>query len=288
MSKRKNKSYEIIIEPKRSLFYIDWQGLLHYRDLLWLFVRRDFVVRYKQTILGPAWFIINPLLTTFVFTIVFGRIAKLSTDKLPPFLFYLCGITIWGYFSRCISSTANSLISHSHILQKVYFPRLIIPLSGIISNFFSFMLQLFIFLGFYIYFKYFTVTGKLIDPQPHTLIVLPFIFLQTAFFALGVGLWVCALTIKYRDLLLAIEFLLQLWMYATPVIYPVSTIPAHFRFIMVFNPMSAIVDLFRYGFFGTVALSIKYLWCSVLITVGILISGLLIFHKVERTFVDTI
>ncbi|MDD5194128.1 MAG: ABC transporter permease [Candidatus Omnitrophica bacterium] len=280
--------YEIIIKANRNWFYIDWRGLLHYRDLLFLLVKRDFISRYKQTILGPLWFFIQPIVTTLVFTVVFNRVAKLSTDKLPPFLFYLCGITIWDYFSRCVAATSISLISHAQLFEKVYFPRLIVPLSNILSNLFSFAIQIATFVVFYIYFKYFTGAGILIDPSPHTLAILPILLLQTAAFALGVGLWVSALTAKYRDLSLLMTFIIQLWMYVTPVIYPVSTIPSHWRFIMAINPMASVVDLFRYAFFGTVALSLKYLGISILITVLTLVSGLLVFNKIERTFVDTV
>lgn len=283
----KQNSYEIVIKPNRSWFYIDWEGLFHYRDLLWLLVKREFLARYKQTILGPAWFILQPLFTTVVFTIVFHKVAKISTDSLPPFLFYLCGLIIWDYFARCFILTSNSLISNARLFEKVYFPRLIVPLSDVIANLFSFTLQLVIFLGFYFYFKYFTPAGISIKPNP-VILGLPLLLLQTLAFSLGVGLWISALTAKYRDLIHIVNLLIQLWMYATPVIYPISTVPAHWRFILAINPMAAIVDLFRYAFFGTATLGLNYLLISIATTVAVLFSGILIFNRVERTFIDIV
>lgn len=281
--------YEIIIEPNRKWFYIDWREIVQYRDLLFLLVRRDFISKYKQTILGPVWFILQPLLTTVVFTIFFHRVAKVSTDGLPPHLFYLCGLMMWNYFANCLKSTANSLIANANIFNKVYFPRLIAPLASVISNLFTFGIQLGTFLVFYFYFKLFAQESANIQPNLLVIIgALPFLLIQAAAFSLGVGLWISALTSKYRDLTFAMGFLTQLWLYATPVIYPVSAIPVHWRFIMAINPMAAIVDLYRYAFFGTAALSLKYLFLSVVTTIVILISGLLIFNKVQRTFIDTI
>ncbi len=285
--KNTKNSYEIIIQPKRSWFYIDWQGLLHYRDLLWILVWRDFIARYKQTILGPLWYILQPLITTVVFTIFFNGVAKIPTDSLPPTLFYLCGLLVWNYFSQCVNSTSNSLISHAHLFEKVYFPRLIVPLASVLSNLFAFAIQLFTFLGFYFYFKFFSPATLYIKPNIF-LIFLPLLLLEVALFALGVGLWVSALTTKYRDLHFLMGFITQLWMYATPVIYPVSVIPPHWRFILALNPIAAIIDLYRYAFFGTAYLSYKYLILSIGTTIFVLASGLFIFSKVERTFVDTI
>jgi len=283
----KNNSYEIIIKPNRSWFYIDWKGLFHYSDLLWFLVKRDFVARYKQTILGPLWFIIQPLIMTVVFTIIFNRVAKIYTDRIPPYVFYLCGLLIWDYFSRCINSTATSFLTNAHIFDKVYFPRIIVPLSSVISNLFAFGIQLITFLGFYFYFKLFTQAG--VNIKPNTFIfVLPLLLLQTVFFSLGVGLWISALTAKYRDFTFLMGFLTQLWMYATPVIYPVSSIPEHWRFILAVNPMAAITASFHYAFFGSTTLSLKYLQLSVVATIAVFASGVLIFNKVERTFIDTV
>ena len=290
MNENMNKTqydYEILIKPNKSWFYLDWRGLLHYRDLLFFLVRRDFVAKYKQTILGPVWFVVQPLLMTVAFDIVFNKVAKVSTDGLPPFLFYLCGIMLWNYFANCLNTTASSLIANANIFSKVYFPRLIVPLSSIISSLFAFFIQLATFLGFYFYFKLCTASSSLIHPNSF-LWVLPLLLIQAAAFSLGVGLWISALTVKYRDLVFVMTFLTQLWLYATPVIYPVSAIPSQWRFILAVNPMAAIVDLYRYAFFGTLALSFKYLLLSIITTVLVLVSGLFVFNKVERTFVDTI
>jgi len=283
----KRRKFEIIIQPNRSWFHIDWQGLLHYRDLLFFLVRRDFVAKYKQTILGPVWFVVQPLLMTVAFDIIFSKVAKVSTDGLPPFLFYLCGIMLWNYFANCLNATAGSLIANANIFSKVYFPRLVVPLSSVISSLFAFFIQLATFLGFYFYFKFATASANLIHPNQF-IWGLPLLLIQAAAFSLGVGLWISALTVKYRDLVFVMTFLTQLWLYATPVIYPVSAIPAQWRFILALNPMASIVDLYRYAFFGTLALSFKYLLLSIVTTVVVLISGVFVFNKVERTFVDTI
>ncbi len=277
---------EIIIQPNRSWFYIDWRGLLHYRDLLLLLVRRDFLSRYKQTILGPLWFIIQPLLMTIMFTIIFGKVAKIPTDGLPPMLFYLCGLLAWGYFAGCLKGTSSSFIENAHLFGKVYFPRLIVPLSCVISNLFAFGIQLVTFLRFYFYFKNFTPAGASINPNVFIL-VLPLLVLQTLAIGLGVGLWMSALTAKYQDLKFVMEFLIQLWMYATPVIYPMSVIPEKWRPVLAINPMAPILESYRYAFFGVGSLSLKYLLISTVTTVLVLLSGILIFNKVERTFIDT-
>lgn len=282
-----NNNFETIIQPNRKWLYIDWQGLLHYRDLLFFLVKRDFLAKYKQTILGPVWFIFQPLLMTLVFTVIFGKVAKIPTDDIPPMLFYLCGLLAWRYFSRCLTANAITFVSNARLFGKVYFPRLIVPLSVIISNLFAFAIQLATFLGFYFYFKYFTQAGAGIRPNL-LILALPFFLLQTAAFSLGVGLWMSALTAKYRDLSFLMEFLVQLWMYATPVIYPLSIISQKWKFCLAANPMAIIVESFRYAFFGKGVLNFNYLLISVLITILVLLSGILIFNKVERTFIDTV
>jgi lipopolysaccharide transport system permease protein len=278
---------EVIIQPNRSWFYIDWRGLLHYRDLLFLLVRRDFLSRYKQTILGPLWFIIQPLLMTIVFTVIFGKVAKIPTDGLPPMLFYLCGLLAWGYFASCLKATSSSFIENAHLFGKVYFPRLVVPLSSVISNLFAFGIQLVAFLGFYFYFKNFTLAGASINPNLF-IFVLPLLVLQTAAIGLGVGLWMSALTAKYQDLKFVMEFLIQLWMYATPVIYSMSVIPEKWRPVLAINPMAPILESYRYAFFGTSSLNFNYLLISAVTTVFVLLSGIFIFNKVERTFIDTV
>lgn len=280
-------NYEIIIQPNRSWFHIDWQGLSHYRDLLFLLVRRDFVSKYKQTILGPAWFIIQPLLTTLVFTIIFGKVAKIPTDGMPPILFYLCGLLIWRYFASCLTTTSTSFTANANLFGKVYFPRLIMPLSVVISNLFAFAIQLVTFLAFLFYFKYFTVAGINIKPNL-CILALPLLLLQTAAISLGVGLWLSALTAKYRDFQFLMGFLVQLWMYATPVIYPMSIVPEKWKPILALNPMAPIVELYRYAFLGTGITNLSYLIISTTTTIFVLFTGILIFNKTERTFIDTV
>jgi lipopolysaccharide transport system permease protein len=287
VSEDQTNKHETLIQANRSWFYIDWKGLFHYRDLLFLLVRRDFLARYKQTILGPTWFILQPLTTTLVFTVVFGRFAKVSTDGIPPSLFYLSGITAWSYFSQCLSSVSSSLTSNAGLFSKVYFPRLIVPLSNIVSNLFSFAIQITTFLSMYIYFKYFTPAGNYLN-MTSSVFVLPLLLLQTAAIGLGVGLWISALTVRYRDFQHMVPFLTQIWFYSTPVIYPMSTIPEKWRLVSLLNPMTGIVELYRRAFFGVGYMNPEYMLISATVTLLILLSGLLIFNRVERNFVDTI
>ncbi len=285
--KDKNAGYEVIIRADRGWFSFDLKSLLHYRDLLFLLVRRDFVSKYKQTVLGPLWFIIQPLLTTVVMTIIFGNFAKIPTDGVPPALFYLCGLLFWNYFAQNFTSTSQALIANAHIFGKVYFPRLIVPLAVVMSNLLALALQLVVFLGFYIYFKYFGSAATTLKPSLF-LLALPLLTLQTAAVSLGIGLWVAALTVKYRDFHHLTAFVVQLWMYATPVIYPASMVPEKWWVFIALNPMTGIVESCRYAFFGTGFLTLRYLLISAVMTLALLVSGVLAFNKVERTFVDTI
>lgn len=287
ISNTEQNNFEVIIQPNRSWFYIDWRGLLHYRDLLFFLVRRDFLSEYKQTILGPLWFIIQPLLMTLVFTVIFGKVARIPTDGLPPMLFYFCGLLTWRYFASCLNTTSNTFEANAHLFGKVYFPRLVVPLSVGISNLLAFAIQLITFLGFYFYFKYFTPAGMSIKPNL-VIFVLPLLLLQTAAISLGVGLWMSALTAKYRDLRFLMGFLVQLWMYATPIIYPMSIIPEKWRPLAAINPMAAIVELYRYAFFGVGSLNFNYLLISIVTTIVVLFTGIFIFNKTERTFIDTV
>ena len=278
---------EIIIEPNRSWFRIPWREIVQYRDLLYLLVRRDFVSKYKQTVLGPLWFVIQPLMTTLMFTVVFGKIAKIPTDRLPPMLFYLCGMLAWGYFAKCLGGTASTFVGNAHLFGKVYFPRLVVPLSVIVSNLMSFGIQLATFAAFWVYFKWFTAAGELIRPNLFIL-ALPLLLVQTAAIGLGVGLWMSALSAKYRDFSYLADFMAQLWMYATPVVYPLSVVPERWRWVVALNPMAGIVESYRYALLGAGTVDPVYLGLSVLTTGLVLVSGLLVFSKVERTFIDTV
>ncbi len=273
-----------VIEPHDPWYKIDLAGLWQYRDLILLLVKRDFVAIYKQTVLGPLWFFLTPLFTTVVFTIVFGRIARIPTDGIPPFLFYLSGTVCWGYFSGCLLETSNTFVSNAHILGKVYFPRLAIPIGVVISHGLKFSIQFILFLCF---FGYFYVIGASVSPNLWAL-ALPLVVIQMAVLGLAGGILVSSMTTKYRDLSHLVSFGIQLWMYATPVVYPLSQIPDQYRNWYALNPMAAIVELFRLGFTGTSALEPVHMITSVVVTVALFAWGLVMFSRVERTFMDTV
>lgn len=278
---------QFIIEANRSWFRIPWREIAEYRDLLWLLVRRDFVAKYKQTILGPAWFIIQPLLMSLMFTVIFGRVANIPTDSLPPMLFYLCGMLAWQYFAQCLKTTSTTFVHNMHLFGKVYFPRLIVPLAVVISNMLAFFIQLITFACFWLYYKYFTAAGSLIQVRPSA-VLLQLLFLQTAALGLGVGLWMSSLTAKFRDFIHLSEFLTQLWMYATPVVYPLSLLSEKWRWVSILNPMSSVVECYRLALLGSGVMTFRYMAVSALITAVLLLSGILLFNRVERTFIDTV
>ena len=279
-----NDSWTKIIRPKRSLLDLRLRELWRARDLIMLFVWRDFVSVYKQTILGPLWYFIQPVLTTIVFTVIFGNIAKLSTDGLPPFLFYMAGNTVWSYFNACIMSTSNTFTANAGIFGKVYFPRLSIPISVVLSNLISFAIRLAMFLLFW---AYFMLSGSGIHPN-RWILSLPLLVLIMALLGLGVGIIVSSLTTKYRDLQQLVGFGVQLLMYATPVIYPLSTIQGGWRWVILANPMTPVVEVFRLAFLGVSAIDPLSLLYSAGFAVVVFLSGLLIFNRVESTFVDTV
>ena len=280
-----NGEHEFIIEPNRSWFRVPLRDVLRYRDLLFLLVRRNFVATYKQTILGPAWYIIRPVTTTLVFTVVFGKIAKIPTDGLPKLLFYLCGTLAWGYFARCVGGTASTFVGNASLFGKVYFPRLVVPVSVVITNLIAFAIQFATFLGFWTYYKVFL--GSPIQMRP-VVLFFPLLLAQSAAIALGVGLWLSSLTAKYRDFRYLTGFLTSLWMYATPVVYPLSRVPEKWRWVSAINPMTGIVEFYRYGFLGVGTVVPLYLLISVGTTVILLISGAMVFNRTERTFIDTV
>jgi lipopolysaccharide transport system permease protein len=278
--------YELVIRPTRGWLSLNLAEVWRYRDLLVLLVHRDFVAKYKQTILGPAWFVVQPLLTTIVFSVVFGGIAKIPTDGLPPMLFYLTGLLGWNYFAQTFQSISSTLVSNVGLFGKVYFPRLVVPLSVVISNLFAFVLQLATLLVIWIYFKIFTGAGQLFGFSAG-IVCLPLVLLQIAALSLGVGLWLSALTAKYRDFGFLSGFIIQIWLYATPVIYPLSQIPEKWRWIAVLNPMTMPVETIRIMFLGQGTAVGAYALLSVSVTVLFLVSGVLVFNKIEKTFVDT-
>jgi len=249
-----------------------------------MFVWRDFVAQYKQTILGPLWHLIQPIFTTALFTIIFGRVAKLPTDGLPPMLFYMAGITCWNYFAQCINSTAGTFIGNAGIFGKVYFPRLCVPVSTVISNIIRFSIQFGLFLCFM---AYFWMRGASFHPNALVLLT-PVLVLIMAALGLGLGIIVSSLTIRYRDLQVFITFAVQLLMYATPVIYPSTMIPEKYRWIVLANPMSSLVETFRYAYLGSGTFSPLNLACSGGVTLVVLAVGVVLFNHVERTFMDTV
>jgi lipopolysaccharide transport system permease protein len=278
----------IVIQPTKGLLRVDWRGLVEYRDLLVLLVRRDFLSKYKQSVLGPAWFVIQPLLTTVVFTVIFGNVAKLPSDDMPKMLFYLCALVPWNYFAANLNSTSTTFTSNMGLFGKVYFPRLIIPLSVIVSNLITFAIQLLTFLGFFVYFKFFSAAGSLIKPNIE-LALMPLLLLQIAALSLGFGLLFTSLTVRYRDLAYAMGFTVQLWMYATPVVYPLSMVTnLRWRTVAAINPMTAIVESFKHAFLGVGTVDIRYTAISVGLTLVVLFLGLVLFSRAERTFVDTV
>ena len=278
---------EIVIRPHRDWWQIDWAEMLRYRDLLYMLVWRDFIAKYKQTILGPAWFILQPLLTTFVFTIIFARVANIPTDGLPPTLFYLAGLVTWNYFANVFSSNATTFTSQAHIFSKVYFPRLIVPISAAVSNLLAALLQFLTLAGFWVWFRFFTEVGGQLALR-WEMVLFPLVLLQAGLCGLGVALIYSALTAKYRDLSFLLAFVTQTWMYATPVIYSLSIIPDNWRWLAYLNPMTQPVEATKLLLLGqgTVAL-LPYIQ-SLLVTVLLVALGLALFHRTERTFVDTV
>lgn len=284
MNKEQHKKWDLIIDGKSSLFNLQLDDVWRYRDLLLMFVKRDFISFYKQTILGPLWFFIQPIFTTIVFTFVFGNLAGISTDGLPQYLFYLSGITAWNYFSDCINKTSTVFKDNANIFGKVYFPRLIMPLSIVMSNLVRFGVQ---FLLFLLMMLYFATQGANFHIT-WAICLFPVLMILMAMLGLGIGLIITAMTTKYKDLTFMVTFGVQLLMYGTTVIYPLSAAPEKYKFLIELNPMTFIIEAFRYGFLGKGDFSINGLvYCS-FFTISVFIIGILIFNKTEKSFVDTI
>ena len=278
---------EEIILSKKNLFDVNLKEIWRYKDLLFLFVRRDFVATYKQTVLGPLWFIVQPIFTTLMFTLIFGKLASIPTDGLPPILFYMCGITCWNYFSESLTKTSNTFTTNANIFGKVYFPRLIVPISIIISNIVKFIIQGFIFL---LVLLYYYQTGASINPNI-TIAVLPLLLLLMAGLGLGFGILISSLTTKYRDFQFLVAFGVQLFMYATPVVYPLSLAKEKlgaYSWVAFANPMSSIIEAMKYSFLGQGEFSFYHLTYSFIFMVILLVIGVITFNKVEQTFMDTV
>lgn len=273
-----------VIEPPKSLFELRLREVWAYRDLLYLLVRRDFVAQYKQTILGPAWHVIQPLFTTIIFTIVFGRIAKIPTDGVPPFLFFMAGTALWVYFSGVLATTANTFIGNANIFGKVYFPRLVMPLSTLLSKLIAFLIQFVVFVAFVAWYWF---RGERVEIT-WAVLLLPLLVLMMALYALALGIIISALTTRYRDLAVVLTFGVQLYMYLTPIVYPVSSIPEAWRPWLMANPMAPIVEAFRYAMLGSGNLDATWLAISFGTILVVLLVGIALFNRVERTFMDTV
>lgn len=282
---KEQEDWDLIIKPRSDLFEINLNEVWRYRDLMWMFVKRDFAAQYKQTVLGPLWHFIQPLFTTLIFVVVFSRIAALSTDGLPPLIFYLSGITIWNYFSSCLIATSNTFVSNAYIFGKVYFPRLVMPLSVVLSNIVKFGIQLLLLIAVMIWY---TVNGTEIHTG-NSLFFIPLILLMMAGMGLGLGIVISSLTTKYRDLAVLVTFGVQLLMYATPVVFPMSAVKSpDLKLWLSINPLTPLVEAFRYGLLGAGSFDAMQLLYSGIFILLLLIFGLFLFGKVEKTFMDTV
>ena len=276
--------WDLTIKPHSKWYHLRIKEIFKYKDLLFLFVKRDFVSIYKQTILGPLWFFLQPIITAITFTVIFGNLAKISTDGLPQILFYMCGITLWNYFADTLTKTADTFSSNANIFGKVYFPRMIVPLSVVVSNLIKLGIQFLLFLGIWIYYL---VQSDLIHPNK-MLALIPFLIILIGFMALSFGIIISSLTTKYRDLKFLVTFGIQLMMYASPIVYPLSIVPEKYKWIIIANPVTSIIETFKYAFLGVGEFSWLYLGYSTLFTIVLFMIGLVIFHGVEKSFMDTV
>ncbi|HNP33340.1 MAG TPA: ABC transporter permease [Flavobacterium sp.] len=278
------QQWESEIKSEHSLFSLNLKEVWQYRDLLFMLVKRDYITTYKQTILGPIWFFVQPILTTVIYVLLFGKIAKLSTDGTPQIAFYLSGIIIWNYFSEVLTKTSSVFRDSAHIMGKVYFPRLIMPLSIVVSGLFRFAIQFVLFIALVLYF---TFIENRIHPNLWVL-ASPFLLLLMGFFSLGLGMIFSSLTTKYKDLVFLLTFGIQLFMYATPVVYTITSIPEKYRWIINSNPLTGIFECFRYGYLGSGHFEPSSLVYSSGFIAAILLLGIIIFNKVEKSFMDTV
>lgn len=281
-----DEEWSTVIKPRESLLDVDFKEIWKYRDLWSLFVKRDIITQYKQTVLGPLWYFVQPIMTTIMYMVVFGGIAGISTDGLPQALFYLSGICMWQYFSECMTKTSNTFVSNAGVFGKVYFPRLIVPLSTVTSNLIRFGIQFMLFLVVYVYYVVFTDVN--VGPNLYALLF-PVLVLMLAGLGLGFGILFSSMTTKYRDLTFLLGFFVQLWMYATPVIYPLSIITNEkLKLVMSLNPLTGILEAFKYGMLGTGSFSWMALGYSFLFMVALLALGIVVFNRVQRSFMDTV
>ena len=272
------------VSSKQKWFSVNLKEIWKYRDLIILFVKRDITTNYKQTVLGPLWIIINPLLSTTVFTVIFGVIAGIPTDGTPQFLFYMSGNILWNFFSSCLNRASGTFLGNARLFGKVYFPRLVMPISGILYNLINFMLQTAVYVILVIVYS---LIGA--NVHPNLLIILaPFLVLQTALLGTGMGLIISSITTKYRDLNVLVSFGVSLLMYITPVVYPISRVPENFRWLMLLNPVAPIVETYRCAFLGSGSFEWQFLLISLAVTLALLFWGVIVFNKVEKNFIDTV
>ncbi len=285
-SRPADDGWTTVIRPRSGWFDINLKELWQYRDLTLMFVKRNFTVLYKQTILGPAWILLNPLITTLIFNVVFGNMAGMPTDGVPSFLFYMAGNTVWTFFANCVNNTANTFVTNSQVFGKVYFPRLTMPVSQVLTSLINFLIQAAMFLCFWVYFF---ATGSDVHFTLWTL-ALPLVILQVMLLGLGVGIIVSSLTTKYRDLAIAVGFGVQLWMYASPVVYPLSMLDEspRLKVLVQLNPITAPIEVFRAATLGTGSVSAGAILYSVILTLAALVLGVVLFSRIEKTFMDTV
>lgn len=278
-------NWTLIIRPQQKLWSVDFKEIWRYRDLIALFVKRNIVIQYKQTILGPLWYIIQPVLTVIMNMVVFGGIAGMSTDGVPQILFYLAGNVCWFYFSDCLNQTSKTFTDNQAMFGKVYFPRMVVPISTVLSNLLRFGIQIGLFVVLYLYYFY---AGTSVSPNSY-LLLFPVFIILLAGLGLGFGILVSSMTTKYRDLTILFTFIVQLWMYATPIVYPLSMVPeGKLRMLILANPMTPVIEAFKYatlgqGYFSWEALCYSFAFMTVLLVVGIVV-----FNKVQRSFMDTV
>lgn len=282
---RESAEWDVLIKPRGKVAALDLKSVWQYRDLVWMFFMRDFITFFKQTILGPIWYLIQPTLTALAYYVVFGRIANISTDGLPPFLFYVSNIVVWSYFASCLSNNSEVFSKNANLFGKVYFPRLVVPISvamsGSVAFFIQFVLLLVATIGF-------ALAGNPVRLHFTVFLFLPFVVLYVALLGIGVGLIVSALTVRFRDLAYATGFVTQLWMYASPVVYPFSQAPEKYKWIFYFNPMTAPIESLRSTMFGTAGVNLDLWVMNLMVTSILVISGLVLFSRAESTAMDTV
>lgn len=282
-----NEPWDLVLEPKDKWYSLRLNELFRFKDLLLLFVRRDFISVYKQTILGPLWFFIQPIITAITFSIIFGTLSGISTDELPQILFYMAGITLWNYFSDTLLKTSDTFSANASIFGKVYFPRLIVPLSVVLSNLVKFGIQFLLFIALWLYYL---ITSDVVHPN-NTLLLIPLLILLMGFLGLAMGIIISSITTKYRDLKFLVTFGVQLLMYASPIVFPLSMVSEkypQYKIFLLANPITSIIEAFKYAFLGVGEFNLLYLGYSLIFTIVLFFIGLIVFNKVEKSFMDTV